>query len=343
MIVSVVMPLYNAARFLPQAIDSIIAQTLTDWELIAVCEPNSVDSTNEVIAQYAAKDSRIKPINNATRLGIAASINAGIRTASGEFIARMDADDISCPKRFEKQVVFLRANPDITILGSNIQFIDKHDKQGAHITKYPQSHEQIKAGLLFYCEIMHPAVMMRKEDIEKHNLYYDEAFIASEDFELWNRASRVVKLANHPDILLYYRWGMDTSTRNNTGEGDKNYIAVIDRSCRKLGLEFTAEELRLLYPRTCDMNLSNSKCIRSKLENAAKRIIDANAEVLLYEPNALKSTLDKRLHWQQHPVRWIAAATLRTIGGHHAFINGLAGYIEQRGFGMTMRRIMQLR
>jgi glycosyltransferase involved in cell wall biosynthesis len=341
--VSVIMPLYNAAEYLPQALDSVAEQTLADWELIAVCEPNSRDGTNGVIAKYAQKDERVRLIVNSTHLGIAASLNVGIRAAQGEYIARMDGDDLCHPQRLEKQVAFLRENPDISILGSNIQFIDARGRPGVHISQYSTEHRRIKSDLLFYCEIMHPAVMMRKADMEKHHLYYDEHYTASEDFELWNRASRLVKLANLRDVLLYYRWGMNTSTRDSAETGDRNYMAVIDRSCRALGIAFTPEELRLLYPRTCALNLSNARYVKQTLENAARRITEANAAVGVYEPDALKETLEKRLYWKRRPVRALAAAAIRSVSvsGDAGFANAVAGYLEQRGFGMTIRRITQ--
>jgi len=336
--ISVIIPLYNSERYLQQAIDSIITQTYTDWELIAVCEPDSSDNTNEIIREYSERYDRIKPIFNTDNIGISASLNVGIRASKGEYIARMDGDDICHTRRFEKQAEFLEAHPDVSILGSNIQIIDTKGKAGGHISKYALHHEQIKSDLLFYCELMHPAVMMRKADIEKHHLCYDDNYRASEDFELWNRASRVVKLANLPEILLYYRWGLSTSTRKNTEIGDKNYIAVIDRSCRELMLEFSQDELQLLYPRTCNMKLSNLGYVRQTLEYAAKRIVLANNNCGIYQPEALSKTLDKRLYWKQHPIRGITAAVTRSICRDGNLANGLAGYLEQRGFIMAMRR-----
>jgi glycosyltransferase involved in cell wall biosynthesis len=341
--ISVIVPLYDAERYLPQALDSVIGQTLTDWELIAVCEPDSSDGTNEIIARYAQSDGRIKPLLNSRHLGIAASLNIGIRAAKGEYIARMDGDDVCLPHRFARQVEFLRDHPDVAILGSNIQFIDAQGGPGAHKSSYALEHERIKSDLLFYCEIMHAAVMTRKADIERHNLYYDDSYAASEDFELWNRASRSVRLANAPEILLYYRWGLGTSTRRNAGVGDRNYMAVIDRSCRELGLGFTPAELRLLYPRTRDMRLANGGWARRTLEGAADRIAKANAAAGVYDPAALAATLERRLYWKRHPVRWLAAAAIRSAWGGSDLANGAAGYLEQRGFGMTIRRVLRLR
>jgi hypothetical protein len=255
----------------------------------------------------------------------------------------MDGDDVSLPRRFEKQVEFFRKTPDVSILGSGIRFIDARGRPGAHITQYPADHERIASGLLFYCELMHPAVMMRKADIKKYDLYYDEGYAASEDFELWNRASRRVRLANLPDILLYYRWGLNTSTRSGAGAGDRNYMAVIGRSCRELGLELSPEELRLLYPRTCDMRLSNARHVKQTLENAARRITEANDTAGVYDPEALKETLERRLYWKRRPGRALAATAIRSVFGGGGFAGGVAGYLEQRGFGMTIRRILQLR
>jgi glycosyltransferase involved in cell wall biosynthesis len=337
--ISVIMPLYDAAKYLSQALDSVLGQTLTDWELIAVCEPDSSDGTNEIIARYAQSDGRIKPLLNSRHLGIAASLNAGLRAAKGEYIARMDGDDVCVPERFAKQVEFLKGNPDVAVVGSNFRFINNKGKPGRSMSNLPTDHEQIKSDLMFYCNLNHPTVMTRKSDIEKHNLYYDENYTASEDFELWNRAKHTVRFANVPEALLNYRWNFNSSTVRNAEIGDARYTEVIDRNCRELGLSFTREELRVLYRRSCDLSLTNAKHIKSTLEKAASRIIDANNVSRIYEPRALEDTLNKHMYWKRRPARNIVAETIRSAFGKSYEVNAVARYLEYYGFKATLQRI----
>jgi glycosyltransferase involved in cell wall biosynthesis len=193
------MPVYNGVKYIREAIDSIIAQTFTDWELLIVNEP-SADGSTEIIAEYANRDKRVKLMQNPEKFGLVNSLNLGITSAKGEFIARMDADDISMPERFEKEVYFLEEHPSVGIIGSYQQHFGTKNLLHAP----PTDSERIKVGLIFTCDLCHSTVMFRRDLFIRNSLLYDSKYLA-EDFELWTRAMQITDFATIPIVLGKYR------------------------------------------------------------------------------------------------------------------------------------------
>ncbi len=204
-LISVVMPTYNSEKYVAEAVESILTQTLPDFEFLIVNEYGSNDATVDIINAF--HDPRVRIIQSTERLGIAASLNEGIRQAKGKYIARMDSDDISVPERFEKQIAFMEEHPEIAVLGG----WQRHFGAVSVIHKTPCSHEEIRAALLFNCEMCHSVIMLRREEMLKHDLWYDPAFV-SEDYELWLRAAEKVRFANIPEVLGYYRFEETNNT-----------------------------------------------------------------------------------------------------------------------------------
>lgn len=191
------MPVYNSELYIKEAIDSILNQTFSDFELIII-DDASTDKSVEIIQSYS--DSRIhlhvKPQNS----GLTKSLNYGISIAKGEYIARMDSDDISLPTRFQKQVEILDHNSNIIVCGTAYQFI------GSETVIYnPSKYENIKVGLLRDSCIGHPTVMIRKSVLEVNSILYDENMEMAEDYDLWVRLLQFGELFNFPEILLQYR------------------------------------------------------------------------------------------------------------------------------------------
>jgi len=199
-VVSVVMPVYNAERFLRQAVDSILAQTYRDFELLVINDGSS-DSSLEILHSYS--DPRLRLISNETNKGLIAALNRGIDEARGEYIARMDADDISHPKRLERQVEFLKCNSTIAMVGTWINIVDR---EGRTLDKmeYPSENKGIQENLLENACFAHPSVMFRKICVVSVGGYRVIAKHA-EDYDLWLRLSEVFPLANIPELLLDYR------------------------------------------------------------------------------------------------------------------------------------------
>lgn len=189
------MPIYNCELYINEAIDSILNQTFADFELLLI-DDCSTDTTLGICKSY--EDIRIVIIEKEQNSGYTDSLNYGLSIAKGEYIARMDGDDISLPTRFEKQITFLNQNHHVKLCGTAFQFIGR-DK----IVKHPTNHEEIKVKLCFNTAFCHPSIMARKE-IFKLNLY-DKNFEPAEDYDLWSRLVFQVNLANLPEVLLRYR------------------------------------------------------------------------------------------------------------------------------------------
>lgn len=197
--VSVLMPVYNTEEeYLREAIDSILAQTFTDFEFLIIND-GSQNNAEDVILSY--KDIRIKYLKNEHNLGIIKTLNKGLELAQGEYIARMDADDISLPERFEKQVSFLDKNPDIDILGAWFNCIPRNRVIETYI-----NDKEIKECLLINSNnIGHPTVMFRNSTVKNIGIKYNENHPYVEDYALWLSLIDKVKFANIPEILLNYR------------------------------------------------------------------------------------------------------------------------------------------
>lgn len=194
--VSVLMPVYNVKEeYLRASIESILNQSFTNFEFI-ILDDNSTKSIENIINSY--NDKRMKFYKNSSNLGIAESRNKLMDLARGEYAALMDNDDIADKNRLLKQVEFLDNHPSVSILGSAYETLT--DK---NIIRHPDSVNYF--DLIKGCVIAHPSVMFRLNDLRKHNLRYNSKFICSQDYELWSRAIRFLKIANLPDVLLKYR------------------------------------------------------------------------------------------------------------------------------------------
>jgi len=196
------MPFYNREMYLNDAIESILNQTYADFEFIII-DDGSTQPVKELLNGYREKDSRIKILSNETNQGISSSRNMGNRAAVGQYIANMDADDISLPDRFDKQVEYLDQHPEIAVLGAQIIAIDGNHKE-IWRTSYPLSPGLVRWGLIFNNQLNNPAVMMRRELLSDSGFQYGTGIIAH-DYALWINISRRYKLANLPAYLLLYR------------------------------------------------------------------------------------------------------------------------------------------
>ena len=196
--ISVLMPAYNSEKYIKEAIESILTQSFLDFEFIIIND-GSTDETEFIIKKFT--DPRIKYIKNEINRGLIYTLNKGLELAQGKYIARMDADDISHPQRFQKQVDFLNVNLNVSLVGTAFSIIGT-DK----ITHHPKVNDQIKIKLLTDTSLAHPSVMFLKDDFLKKRLFYDPTCINAEDYKLWTDVSIAgLKIANLDDVLLKYR------------------------------------------------------------------------------------------------------------------------------------------
>lgn len=201
-LISVIMPVYNAQKYIGSAIESILNQTLKDFELIIIND-YSTDKTLNIIKSFSKKDSRIKIINNNKRLNIARTLNKGISSAKSNIIARMDADDIAFPDRLELQHKLINSSKNIAVVGANVVIMNTAGNQIA-IRSYPDSSGELKKCLFKYSPFAHPVVMFRKNMFEEVG-GYNPKYSPTEDLDLWFRLGSKYEFKSVPEPLLKYR------------------------------------------------------------------------------------------------------------------------------------------
>jgi len=205
--VSVLLPVYNAQRYLTDAVNSILYQTYTDFELIIV-DDASQDNSWSILQRISNMAPRIQLHRNEKNLGLARTLNIGLTLARGRYIARMDADDIALPQRLKKQVTYLENHPQTGLLGTNIRYIDtKNQFLVPHKPKHesPESPVVIRWHLLWHNVIYHPTVMIRACLLANTGYRYDENLVAAQDYDLWTRLLPHCKVARLHEVLVHYR------------------------------------------------------------------------------------------------------------------------------------------
>ena len=203
-IISVVLPVYNADGYVREAVESVLEQTFRGFELLAL-DDGSTDGSPRILRELEARDRRMHVISRENR-GLVASLNELIRVARGRYLARMDADDICLPERFEKQVAYLETHPECVAVGSRSLFIDE---QGMPICEHwnELAHDQIDSAHIsgrVGSRICHPSTIMRREPILQLGGYREE-YLLAEDLDLFLRLAEIGKLANLSEILIKYR------------------------------------------------------------------------------------------------------------------------------------------
>lgn len=199
--VTVLMPVYNAEKYVGEAIESILNQTFRDFEFLIIND-GSTDNSLGIIESY--KDLRIKLVNNEKNLGLSHTLNKGIDLSEGEYIARMDADDISLPVRLEKQINFMDSHLEIGICGTWIEGFG--DPELCGVWKAKKEHNELFCNLMFGSSFAHPSVMMRKTILMEYNaLRYEHDYCPCEDYRLWYLLLSKTQGTNLQECLLLYR------------------------------------------------------------------------------------------------------------------------------------------
>lgn len=285
--VTVLMPVYNGEKYLCETIESILGQSFTDFEFLII-DDGSKDKSAEII--FSFDDPRIRYVKNETNKGLPTTLNIGIDLARGEYIARMDADDISLPERLHEQVSFMRSHPEIAVCGAWIRTIGRTKSS---INKYFTDSEEIRASLLFNTSLAHPSVMIRKSMLTSNNLRYDPADLHFEDYDLWVRLCNYGKLANIPKVVLLYRVHASSVSRTHSGVQKKGAGLVQENLLKTLQLTPTEEDIRIHRSIRPQDNESLSDFLL-KEEIWLKRIIEANNTTQIYETKALSKVIYTR-------------------------------------------------
>jgi len=195
--ITVLMPVYNCELYIEMAIKSILNQTYTDFEFLIIDDASN-DNTINIIKSF--DDKRIKLIEKPINTGLTNSLNLGLKLAKGQYIARMDGDDISLPDRFLKQITYLDSNLNVILCGTNISIIDKNKT-----IQFPEKNEEIKIALLKGNSVAHPSVMIRKDKLKEFKLQYDVNKEPAEDYDFWVRLLKFGELHNLQEVFLNYR------------------------------------------------------------------------------------------------------------------------------------------
>ena len=233
--ISVIMSVYNGEKYLRQAVQSILTQTYADFEFIIIND-GSTDGSRELLEGF--KDDRIRLFNDENK-GQTKSLNEAIRHSTGKYIARMDADDIALPQRFEKQIYVMESDSDVAMCGS---FADVVDGGGRYIRTYrvPVSNSSIRRNILMHNPFIHSSVMIRKDVLDAVG-YYDESFNRAQDYELWTRIVFKYTTVNIPEILIKYRIHDDQMTSSfgikMRMEGIKSRLLGIGRAINQMRIQ----------------------------------------------------------------------------------------------------------
>jgi glycosyltransferase involved in cell wall biosynthesis len=225
------MPVFNAERFVAAATESVLAQTSSDFEFI-ILDDGSTDSSLSILKRYAESDQRIRLVSRPNR-GLIDTLNEMISLSKGEFLARMDADDLCHPERFARQVEFLRHNDEVVVVGSRGLIIDP---DGNPLREIPEhlSHEQINSALMTNSlGIIHPAAMMRRAQVLELGGYRAE-FKHAEDLDLWLRLGERHRLQNLGEVLVSYRVHADSvSHTHRRAQSEAAWLAVDEARARR--------------------------------------------------------------------------------------------------------------
>ena len=276
------MPVHNGAAYLRAAVDSILRQSFADFEFLIV-DDCSTDDSPAIIQSYA--DPRIRLVRAPERLRICRALNLGLEQAAGQFIARMDADDISHPRRLEKQVAYLTRHPDVALCGT---WVRRFAAGGSSLVDTrPADFESIRAYSLFDNPMVHSTVMLRSDTLAKSQLRYAEEFRNAEDYDLWTRLFDVGRAANLPEVLLEYRVHPASVTVGASAAMDEAAGRVVRRLLTPFGFDLTPEVIlfhrylgtQRLYPTaTMDSLLRAEQWLDRLIRlNDEKRVVSAPA------------------------------------------------------------------
>ena len=292
-LVSVIMCVFSEKEeWLRESIESVLNQTYLYFEFIIINDKPNRELNKVILEEYSKLDARIIVVQNMVNLGLTKSLNIGLKMAKGEYIARMDADDISISHRLLRQIDFLNANENIDFCGSFVKFIGQKFALFRAIITLPITNEEIRTEMLISNPIAHPTIMFRKKVlIGENSLLYDESVKEGQDFELWFRAISSFKFYNIEEVLLKYR--ISSNQVSTKGRSNQNIVA---NNIRNKGLaavlNVSEEELRL-HNNICNGN--KSKNIDDLLDTEVWffRLIDEVKNREFYDASYLQLRLNR--------------------------------------------------
>lgn len=289
-VVSVLMSVHNEkSDFLKLAIKSICDQTYPSIEFIIIDDASDKECSL-YLKKLCNEYNHIKLIRNEYNLGLTKTLNKGLSIARGTYIARMDADDYSCPDRIEKQVSFLQRHDNIDVLGTGVVSFGKKSVFMSPMNGL--SYKRVEADLFFTSTLCHPSVMIRRSFLQRTGLLYDELVKKGQDYDLWERASVSGHLAVMSNVLLYYRLHDTQITSKSTKEQQSTAEMVMKRRLNRIGINPTEEEFR------CHLALkgyNNEGVSMTEIELWSKKILSANEQTQFVDKSIFKWNIQSRL------------------------------------------------
>jgi glycosyltransferase involved in cell wall biosynthesis len=224
------MPVRNGAEHIQPALESILSQTFHDFEILII-DDASTDQTPDIIAK--CRDSRLRLLRNKERLKLAGALNRGLAESRGDYIARMDADDLMRRDRLARQYNYMQRHPDIGCCGGWARTFGAGKSKNL---KFPSDAERLKTFALFYTPFAHPTVMFRRDWFERESLRYEGSFYPTEDYELWSRAIMCFPCGNLARVLVDYRLHKNSMTTGEWSDMDAQTIRVQRKILSLLGI-----------------------------------------------------------------------------------------------------------
>lgn len=283
-LISVIMSVYNEEAFLKEAIDSILRQTVQNYELIIVDDCSS-DGTGEILDGYTT-DSRIHIIKNKENRGLTANLNRALEKASGIYIARMDGDDIAHKDRFEKELKYLESHPELQLISCRTETFG-NEQLCSDIQGDP---EYLRCRMLVRPVLAHPGFMARGEVFRELGFRYDESFRQAQDYELAARLSRTYAIGICPEVLLSYRAHKGQVSQKAGGRQFENADRVRERLLQELDIVLNQDEWNDYHQLVLETPTEDPAQMK-RVVMLLDRIVDSNEEKHIYDPGILKKTL----------------------------------------------------
>lgn len=284
--VSILLPVYNVAQYIEATIDSILKQTFTDFELL-ILDDCSTDET--AIKIKSINDPRIKFIQNPHNLGRAGTDNAGLQHARGEYIAKMDGDDICHRERLAKQVNLLDQRPDVNVVGSWMQNFGASN----YLNRYPEQPTAAQVLTLFTLPTGNPSVMLRASLFRELGMQYDAALRQTEDYDFFARYICELRIFNLQQALINYRVPPDVRKKDILSERAFVSDEVRERLLSSWGVPFTARELQV-HNTIAMLERPNSNVTLAEVDAWLRKLLQYNQEQPLFESSALRRGLGER-------------------------------------------------
>lgn len=271
--------MYNGELVIQESLDSILNQTFKDFELLVIND-GSTDKCAEKVKAYA--DPRIRLVHNEVNMSLVPTLNKGIQLAKGEYIIRMDQDDVCLETRFEKQVEFMDLNPDVVVCGTWFELMNT-----GQVIKHPTTDKALRVQMFINTPLAHPTVIIRKNILIENNLEYDNFYKNGEDYEFWYRLSKFGLLANLPEVLLRYRVHSNQITQKYSA-GNRTASDMIRTKILEELMGTVTEEEKNTHFMTL---VHHSRETPLESLNWIERLNNKNGKRLIYDTNLFEKML----------------------------------------------------